>query len=207
MKRHSLAIVATLVSASSGFLLPLRRASCKRRATRRDASFFDDLGKFFSDNIAGGEQSASQNPASEAALEPEIDGFYTGSKRVITIPAVTMKAGGLRLYCNLYLMGIQNTPDAGSWKASKADDSEVNLRYRDLSGRIIVRFQEDGITVDRLGSAPSMSYLAAESTVLNGFVEELRAIVYEGDVAAENRLLTLESESVLDDALNTVSFG
>ena len=201
MKRHSVAIVvATLVSASSGFLIPHR--ACKRRAPLA-ASFFDDLGKFFS----GGEESPSQNPASEAVLAEEIDGFYTGSKRVMTIPAVTMKAGGLRLYCNLYLMGIQNTPDAGSWKASKADDSEVNLRYRDLSGSIIVRFQEDGITVDRLGSAPSMSYMAAESSVLSGFVEELRAIVYEGDVATENRLLTLESESVLDDALNSVSFG
>ncbi|EJK69002.1 hypothetical protein THAOC_09789 [Thalassiosira oceanica] len=200
MKRQ-LAIVVALVSASRGFLTPPRR-ECKRRAL--DASFFDDLSKFF----LGGEETPSQNnPASEAVLEPERDGFYTGSKRIITVPAVTMKAGGLRLYCNLYLMGIQNTPDAGSWKASKADDSEVNLRYRDLSGSIIVRFQEDEITVDRLGSAPSMSYLAAESTVLSGFVEELRAIVYEGDVSTENRLLTLESESVLDDALNSVSFG
>ena len=63
-----------------------------------------------------------------------------------------MKAGGLRLYCNLHLMGVQNTPEKGCWKASQADNSEVNLRYRDLSGSLIVQLTDNGITVDRLGT-------------------------------------------------------
>ena len=65
-------------------------------------------------------------------------------------------------------MGLQNAPEDGCWKASKADDSEVNLRYKDLSGSIIIRFTDDGITVDRLGSAPSNKYLMHESVILNG---------------------------------------
>lgn len=144
------------------------------------------------------------------AIEAEIvddDGYYTGSKRTMTIPAKTMKQGGLRLFLNLYLMGVQNTPEKGSWKASKCDNSEVNLRYVDLSGSIIIRFEDDGITVDRLGSSPSMQYLAAESVIMNGFLDEIQAIVYDGDIAEDNRLLTLDDESVLQNARSAVSFG
>lgn len=163
-------------------------------------SFFDDLGKFF-DNLSGDGDEASNE-------EEMVDGTYTGSKRIITIPAKTMKMGGLRLYCNLYLMGVQNTPERGCWKASKSDDSEVNLRYVDLSGSIIIQFSEIGITVDRLGSSPSNKYFLHESVILNGFLDELNTIVYDGDVSEENRLLTLpEPGNQLEEARSAVSFG
>mmetsp|Transcript_14046 Transcript_14046/g.25403 ORF Transcript_14046/g.25403 Transcript_14046/m.25403 type:complete len:119 (+) Transcript_14046:55-411(+) len=118
-----------------------------------------------------------------------------------------MKSGGLRLYCNLFLMGVQNTPEKGCWKASQSDNSEVNLRYVDLSGSIIIRFTEDGITVDRLGSSPSTKYLIAESMILNGFLDELHSIVYGGDVSEQNRLLTLMESDVIEKARGFVSFG
>merc|ERR1719382_112796 len=164
-------------------------------------AFMDEANKFLEDF-------GNNNEASNA-VDAEIvddDGYYTGSKRMITIPAKTMKQGGLRLYCNLYLMGLQNTPEKGSWKASKSDNSEVNLRYVDISGSIIIRFEEDAITVDRLGSSPSMQYLAAESVVLNGFLDEIQAIVYDGDIAEGNRLLTLNDASILQNARSVVSF-
>lgn len=165
-------------------------------------SFFDDMGKFF-DNLGGGDEESG------ASSEVEIvDGAYTGSKRIISIPAKTMKMGGLRLYCNLYLMGVQNTPEPGCWKASKSDDSEVNLRYVDLSGSIIIQFTEECITVDRLGSSPSNKYLMHESMILNGFLDELNSIVYEGSVSEENRLLTLpEPGNQLEEARDAISFG
>ena len=118
-----------------------------------------------------------------------------------------MKAGGLRLYCNLYLMGLQNTPEDGCWKASKADDSEVNLRYKDLTGSIIIRFTDDGITVDRLGSAPSNKYLMHESVILNGFLDELKAIVFDGDISEANRLLTLVDDNDIEKNRDAISFG
>ena len=127
-------------------------------------------------------------------------------------------------------MGMQNTPEKGCWKASKSDDSEVNLRYRDLSGSIIIRFTDDAIVVDRLGtifksqtrfvsvltlltlltfsgSAPSMNFLLHESIILNSFLDELHAIVYEGEISDENRLLTLVDEDAIEQARNCVSFA
>lgn len=118
-----------------------------------------------------------------------------------------MKSGGLRLYCNLYLMGVQNTPEKKCWKASCVDNSEVNLRYTDLSGSIIIQFTENGITIDRLGSAPSMKYLMHESIVLNGFLDELYEIVFGGEVNPENRLLTLVDADVIEKARGAISFS
>ncbi|KAL9188720.1 hypothetical protein ACHAXT_007098 [Thalassiosira profunda] len=169
------------------------------RHNTRLAGFLDDVGSFF-DGMGNTESVSSE-------LVEEIDGVYTGSKRIITIPAKSMKAGGLRLYCNLYLMGLQNTPEKNCWKASQSDNSEVNLRYCDLSGSIIIRFTDDGITVDRLGSSPSMKYLAHESMILNGFLDEIDMIVNGNDIAEENRLLTLVDSDAIDKARDAVSFG
>jgi len=167
------------------------------------AGFLDDVGKFFG-GLGNNDDDSSEGVDAEIVEE---EGVYTGSTRIITIPAKTLKLGGLRLYCNLFLMGVQNTPEKGCWKASQSDNSEVNLRYRDLSGSIIIRFTDDGITVDRLGSSPSMKYLMDESMILNGFMDELNAIVYDGDVADENRLLTLVESDAIEKARNAVSFG
>lgn len=207
-----------------------------RAASSTLAGFLDDVGNFF--NGLGNEY--NEQTTSESLVE-EIDGVYTGSKRIVTIPgefashycahayttwcdhwalysplsypasskhkANSMKLGGLRLYCNLYLMGLQNTPEPNSWKASQSDNSEVNLRYCDLSGSIIIQFTDDGITVDRLGSSPSMKYLTAESMIVNGFLDELHAIVYDGDVVNEDRLLTLAEPDAIEKAREFVSFS
>lgn len=104
-------------------------------------------------------------------------------------------------------MGVQNTPEKNCWKASNSDNSEVNLRYCDLSGSIIIQFTDDGITVDRLGSSPSMKYMLHESIILNGFLDELHAIVYGGDTSEENRLLTLVESDAIEKARDVVSFA
>lgn len=168
------------------------------------AGFLDDVGKFF-----GGLGNNNDDPSEggNAGELVEEDGDYTGSTRIITIPAKTVKLGGFRLYSNLYLMGLQNTPEKGCWKASQSDNSEVNLRYRDLSGSIIIQFTDAGITVDRLGSSPSMQYLMHESMILNGFLDEMHSIVYDGDTAEENRLLTLVDSDAIEKARDAVSFG
>ena len=68
-------------------------------------------------------------------------------------------------------MGLQNTPEAGCWKAHQEDDNEVNLRYRDMTGCIIIIFKEDEITIDRLGSMLSMKYLLHDYIVLYRFFD------------------------------------
>lgn len=173
-----------------------------RHSSHSMAGFLDDVGKFF-DGLGNNDNERS----GQSEIVEEIDGVYTGSTRIITIPAKAMKLGGLRLYCNLHLMGVQNTPEKKSWKASQSDNSEVNLRYCDLSGSIIIQFTDFGITVDRLGSSPSMKYLTAESMILNGFLDELHAIVYGGDINDENRLLTLVESDAIEKARDFVSFA
>eukprot|EP00956_Cyclotella_meneghiniana_P030501 scaffold76947_cov59-Cyclotella_meneghiniana.AAC.4 len=209
---------------------PSQQTASKRNYERRSSSsstlpmsnIFDDMGKFF-DGLG---KTKEVEPDFEVPPVEDVDGEYVGSKRIITIPvsfiiltqqmhpdiklypAKTMKIGGLRLYCNLYLMGLQNTPEAGCWKAHQEDDNEVNLRYRDMTGCIIIIFKEDEITIDRLGSMPSMKYLLHESIVLNGFLDQLDAIVFEGDVAEKNRLLTLpEPGDQILNARDVLSFS
>jgi hypothetical protein len=196
------------------------------KQTRLMSNMFEDMGKFF--NGLGKNKVDFDVPEVE-----EIDGEYVGSKRIITIPgefmwliltfqlytrlsnspitthkAKTMKLGGLRLYCNLYLLGLQNTPEPGCWKAHKVDDTEVNLRYVDMTGSIIITFKEDDITIDRLGSMPSQKYLLHESIVLNGFLDQLESIVFEGVIAEKNRLLTLpEPADQIQKARDVLSFS
>jgi hypothetical protein len=77
-----------------------------------------------------------------------------------------------------------------------------------MTGCIIIIFKEDEITIDRFGSVPSMKYLLHESIVLNGFLDQLEAIVFEGDVAEENRLLTLpEPRDQIRKARDVLSFA
>lgn len=201
-----LAFFCNVVVIVEAFTTPTRHitSSIHHRTTTSThyAGFMDDLSKFF-DGLGGG----NSNDEQQNDIAEEVDGAYVGSKRIIKVPAKSMKAGGLRLYCNLYLMGLQNTPEDGCWKASKADDSEVNLRYKDLSGSIIIRFTDDGITVDRLGSAPSNKYLMHESVILNGFLDELKAIVFDGDISEANRLLTLVDDNDIEKNREAISFG
>lgn len=186
--------------AVQAFVSPRPRSA--PRGSHPMAGFLDDVGNFFD-----GLGKKDDGKSGQSEVVEEVEGVYTGSTRIITIPARTMKVGGLRLYANLHLMGMQNTPEKGCWKASKSDDSEVNLRYRDLSGSIIIRFTDDAIVVDRLGSAPSMNFLLHESIILNSFLDELHAIVYEGEISDENRLLTLVDEGAIEQARNGVSFA
>jgi hypothetical protein len=212
LKRYGSSDIITLAVVLSFFLastsvdafLPTAHRSQSQRQITMAGGFMDDVGKFFDDLSRKNDR---PNVMSDIVEGEEIDGIYTGSKRIITIPAKTMKSGGLRLYCNLYLMGVQNTPERKCWKASCVDNSEVNLRYTDLSGSIIIQFTDDGITIDRLGSAPSTKYLMHESIVLNGFLDELHEIVYGGEVSPENRLLTLVDVDVIEKARGAISFS
>ena len=122
--------------------------------------------------------------------------FSTNVKIKLHLTAKTMKTGGLRLYCSLYLMGLQNTPEPKCWKAQQFDSHEV------------IQFTDNEITVDRLGSWPSHRYLIDESMILNGFLDELNSIVNEGDVSEEKRLLTLpEPCDAIEKAREAVSFA
>uniref|UniRef100_A0A7S2I4Q4 Uncharacterized protein n=1 Tax=Helicotheca tamesis TaxID=374047 RepID=A0A7S2I4Q4_9STRA len=162
--------------------------------------FFDNIGKFFDELNNGGDGSEDENG------EDDMD--FIGSSRIFTIPAKSIKIGGLRLFLTLYLMGQQNSPEKGSWKANQSGDATIDLIYRDQSGALMVNFKEDKITIDRLGSAPSTKYLMHESQMLNGLLDELENIVDGGDVNEDDRLLVLPAPGdAINKARDTIAFS
>lgn len=128
---------------------------------------------------------------------------------VVTIPVKSIKQGGLRLFIMLYMMGMQNTPDPGSWKADQPSKSEyvVDLYYKDGSAILSVELTEDSIIVSRVGSSPSTAYTMQESSIVQGILDELRVCAFDENVALENRLLVLKEDDAIDKAQSMLSFG
>lgn len=154
------------------------------------SSFFDDIGRFF-DEMSNGEGKGDSGNFSEGDGDEESD--YVGSTRVLTIPVESVKVGGLRLYLLLYLMGQQNTPDKGSWKANQVSDSSIDMYYHDGTAALMINFQKEKkfITVDRLGSLPSMQFVLQESTILDGLLDELDSIASDSEINETDRLICL----------------
>mmetsp|Transcript_36798 Transcript_36798/g.85957 ORF Transcript_36798/g.85957 Transcript_36798/m.85957 type:complete len:123 (+) Transcript_36798:372-740(+) len=103
-----------------------------------------------------------------------------------------MKAGGLRLLLSLYMMGHQNTPAKGAWRADQAEDGSLNMYYlQDNTGALSIQLVETTISVDRRGTAPSLQYKLQESVLLHGLLDEVEGIVFDGDANDNDRLFTL----------------
>lgn len=49
------------------------------------------------------------------------DYLPAGTSIIASIPVQSLKPGGLRLFLMFYLLGMQNTPDKGTWKAHQPD--------------------------------------------------------------------------------------
>ena len=56
------------------------------------AGFMDEVGKFF-DNLGNNNNDQSGQKPVDAEIVEEIDGVYTGSKRIITIPGEFCETG------------------------------------------------------------------------------------------------------------------
>lgn len=126
----------------------------------------------------------------------ESKGGYDPSlpKRIIEIPVKTIKTGGLRFALGLHLVGLQNTPDTGSWRANQASETILEMYFRDDSAKFSVVLEDSCIAVDRYGQ-PSLPYLLQESLILHSVLDELNTLAFEGEIEAENRLFQLEKSS------------
>ena len=165
-------------------------------------SFFDDVGKFF-------EQMGGKDDSNESESD-EDDNEYAGATRLLTIPAKSIKPGGLRLLLMFYLMGQQNTPEPGSWKADQptTDEYVVDMYYHDRTAALMVKLTEDEISIDRIGSAPSNAYLMQESIIIDGILDELQVCVTQVDIKDEDRLLLLpEPQDAIEKARESLAFG
>ena len=133
-----------------------------------------------------------------------------GTSRVLTIPVDSIKPGGLRLFLMLHLMGMQNTPDRGSWKADQpsTDDYVLDFFYRDQSAILSISLLDDKITIDRVGSTPSNSYLMQETVIIEGILSELHQCAFDESVEEQNRLLILkEPKDAIEKARDALAFG
>lgn len=165
-------------------------------------SIFDDVGKFLQDM---GAQDNGEDSDDEKGGDEEI----AGATRLLTIPAKEVKPGGLRLLLMFYLMGQQNTPEPQSWKADQPtrDEYVVDMYYHDRTAVLTVKLSKNQITIDRIGSAPSMSYLAQESVIVDGILDELQVCVTQDDINDEDRLLLLpEPQDAIEKARESLAF-
>lgn len=194
-QRDSTEAAVSLVYSSSGRL---------KDTGLRMAGFFDEVGKFF-DSMG-----AQDNDPKDKSDDYEEDDEYAGATRLLTIPAKSIKPGGLRLLLMFHLIGMQNTPQQNAWKADQPtrDEYVVDMYYHDRTAVLTVKLTEDEITIDRIGTAPSMSYLTQESIIVDGILDELQVCVSQEDIDDEDRLLLLpEPQDAIEKARESLAFS
>ena len=177
----------------------LARMQRRHSLAALQAGFLDDWQNMFNNN---NNPNADDNDEDESAA---------GETNILTIPVKEIKPGGLRLFLMFYLMGLQNTPDKGTWRADQptSEDYVVDFWYHDNSAVLSVTLSEERkkITIDRVGSQPSTGYMIQESLVVQGLLDELETMATDPDVALENRLLVPETEQSIEMARDALAFG
>jgi hypothetical protein len=163
------------------------------------ANIFDDIRNFL-EELGDGDKKESE--ASED-LAP-------GTNRVATIPVQEIKPGGLRLFLMFHLIGAQNTPEKGSWRADQPTTGEyiLDFRYHDHTAILTVTLQPDQITIDRFGSTPSNSYMMQEGMIIQGVLDELHECAFDESIEEENRLLLLpEPKDAIEKVRDALAFA
>jgi hypothetical protein len=107
------------------------------------------------------------------------------------------------------MLGMQNTPDRGSWRADQPSGEEyiVDMFYHDATGVITIELLEEEIRITRCGSVPSTSYLMQESIIVQGVLDELHSFAFDESVPEADRLLIPEPREAIDMARDSLSFG
>jgi len=123
--------------------------------------------------------------------------------QVFSIPVQSIKPGGLRFALGLHLIGLQNTPDKGSWQANQASDTVLDMRFRDGSAMFSISLGDEGISVSRYGQ-PSLPYLLQESVILHSVLDEINSLANEGGIEEENRLLKLLDLDSIEEVRSTL---
>jgi hypothetical protein len=121
----------------------------------------------------------------------------------------SIKPGGLRLFLMFYFMGMQNTPDRGTWQANQpsSDDYVVEMFFRDATAMLSVELLEEEVRITRCGSVPSTAYLMQESVIVQGIFDELDQMASDESINREDRLLVPVPSNAIDMARGSLSFG
>ena len=138
----------------------------------------------------------------EEAVDPQKDSSML-PKRIMEIPVKSIKKGGLRMVIGLCLIGLQNTPDTGSWRANQASNTVLDMIFRDNAAKFSVVLEDSVIAIERYGQA-SLPYLLQESVILHRVLDELHDLAFNSEVEPENRLLQLEAVNAIEEARSTL---
>jgi hypothetical protein len=163
------------------------------------ANIFDDIRNFFED-LGDGDKKESE----------VWEDLAPGTNRVATIPVQEIKPGGLRLFLMFHLIGAQNTPEKGSWRADQPTTEEyiLDLRYHDHTAILTVTLHPDQITIDRFGSTPSTAYMMHEGVIIQGVLDELHQCAFDEAIEEENRLLLLpEPKDAIEKVRDALAFA
>jgi len=190
---------------SRNFLRPTATASYLGQSTTTSRSTIPKIksktalsGGLFGGNKISGNNNNNNNNEIENQ-QPSRDS--TTPKRVLEIPVQSLKKGGLRFALGLHLIGQQNTPDPGSWRANQSSDTVLDMFFRDNSAMFSVVLEESKIVVDRYGSRPSLPYMLQESVILHKVLDELKELAFGGEgIEEENRLVRLEERDGIEKA-------
>lgn len=173
-----------------------------------------DLGKFLNNAFGMGgdnddDESKRNQPSSigKSGIDSEEYG-YVGCSNIFKIKAKSLKVGGCRLYLSLFLVGEVNSPDKGTWRMDQNEDGGIDLYYKDATGAMMIMFHDDEITVNRIGSAPSMNYLMSETSLVNGMLDQLDDIAFDTSIEEKDRLILLhEPGDAIDNVRESLSFN
>lgn len=192
-------ILLMCMCAISEALIPSSPNVVRQKTQLGAFNFFDSLRRYIDPSWDGNEDESKENDVDAA-------GFH----RLVSIPVQSLKPGALRLFLMFYLMGMQNTPDRQTWRANQpsSDDYVVDFYYHDQSGLLSIKLGDDEVTIDRLGTNPSNSYIMQESVVIEGLLNELNTCAFDESVAEKDRLLLLkEPHDAIERARDTLAFG
>ena len=195
----TLLLVSCLIHDIVGFATVQVTKQATSGTALRIGNIFDGLGQFFS---------SDDNEDGDAGVE-EDDDDYLGRSCLISLPVESIKPGGLRLFLMFYLLGVQNTPEKGTWRIDQptADEYVVDMYFHDRTAAIMLTLTEEKVTIDRMGSTPSTAYIMQETVAVDGILEELQKMATDVEINREDRLILLTDENAIVNAREALSFG
>eukprot|EP00339_Tiarina_fusa_P023504 CAMPEP_0117054268 /NCGR_PEP_ID=MMETSP0472-20121206/37610_1 /TAXON_ID=693140 ORGANISM="Tiarina fusus, Strain LIS" /NCGR_SAMPLE_ID=MMETSP0472 /ASSEMBLY_ACC=CAM_ASM_000603 /LENGTH=172 /DNA_ID=CAMNT_0004769791 /DNA_START=166 /DNA_END=680 /DNA_ORIENTATION=+ len=103
-----------------------------------------------------------------------------GPKPVIALPADSVKAGPLKFFMQIYVVGQQNVPAQGSWTLNNNEENgSLDVYYKDGTGMFSVAITDTSIQINRHGQRPSLQYMLQESVFLHGILDEISQIAFD----------------------------
>ena len=120
----------------------------------------------------------------------------------------SLKKGGCRLYLCMFLMGEMNNPERRTWRMDQNEEGGIDIYYKDTSGAMMIKLEDEEIIVNRMGSRPSMDYLMGETLIINGMLDQLDEIAFDKSIDEQDRLILLhEPGDAIDVVRESLSFN